>query len=145
MLQILRLLHAIGIAWGVGGATINSILIMKDEKNPELAPHIMKIMPSIVKMIWAAIIILIISGVFLVPLITWPIDKTMLSVKHLVVILLVLSGLNLNFRVLPKMKKLAPTDGQPSPEFLKIKKTLKISGIVGLVLWYTIMVLSVLI
>lgn len=145
MLQILRLIHAIGIAWGVGGATINSILMMKAEKNPELAPHIMKVMPSIVKMIWAAIIILIISGIFIVPLITWPIDKTMLSMKHVVVVLLVLSGLNLNFRVLPKIKKLAPIGGQPSPEFLKAKKTLKISGIVGLVLWYAVMVLSVLI
>ena len=46
LLEAAQLLHLVGIAWGVGGATIAAMVMMKAEKNPEAAPHIMKVMPG---------------------------------------------------------------------------------------------------
>ncbi len=143
LLEAMWLLHFIGIAWGVGGATISAILMAKADKNPEIAPLAMKVMPSISKLIWAAIILLIVSGIALAQLVTFPIDAAMLLIKHAVVAVLVLNGIILAFGILPKMKKFAPTDGKPSAEFLKAKKSAKVAGMLGLFLWYVILVLSV--
>jgi hypothetical protein len=100
-------------------------------------------MPAISKLIWAAIILLIISGIALAQLVTFPVDAAMLLIKHIVVAVLVLNGIILAFGILPKMQKLAPKDGKPSVEFLKAKKSAKASSTLGLVLWYVILVLSV--
>lgn len=143
LLQIMQLLHAIGEAWGVGGATVNAILMLKSEKNPEIAPHIMKAMPAISKLVWLGILLLLVSGAALTRLVAWPIDATMLRIKLAVVLILILNGLYLTFGLLPKMKKLAPQNEKPSEEFLKTKKKIKVFGTFGLVLWYLILILSV--
>lgn len=143
LLEAMWLLHFLGIAWGVGGATVAAILMAKSGKNPEAASHLMKVMPAISKLIWAAMILLIVSGIALAQLVTWPIDTNMLLIKHVAVAILILNGVVLGFKILPKMKKLAPTGGKPSAEFLKAKKISRISGMIGLLLWYVILVLSV--
>lgn len=143
LLEAMWLLHFLGLVWGVGGATVAAILMAKADRNPEMAPLAMKVMPAISKLIWAAIILLIISGIALAQLVTFPFDATMLLVKHIVVAVLVLNGIILTFGIMPKMQKLAPKDGKPSAEFLKAKKNAKVSSTLGLVLWYVILVLSV--
>lgn len=141
--EAMWLLHFLGLAWGVGGATVAAILMAKADRNPEIAPLVMKTMPAISKLIWIAIILLVVSGIALAQLVTWPINPTILLAKHALVVILILNGLYLGFRILPKMQKLAPTGGKPSAEFLKAKKSAKIASILGLVLWYVILVLSV--
>lgn len=139
----MKLLHFIGLAWGVGGATVAAILMRRSEKDPEAAPHLTKLMPAISKLIWIAIILLVISGIGIVNLVYWPIDTTMLAVKHVVVLILILNGLHLTFRVMPKMERLVPKGEKPSADFLKARKNAKVGAITGLVLWYIILVLSV--
>jgi len=143
LLEAVWLLHFIGIAWGVGGATVAAILMAKADKDPQIAPLAMKVMPAISKLIWAAIFFLIVSGIALAQLVTFPVDAAMLLIKHAVVAALVLNGIILAFGILPKMGRLAPKDGKPSAEFLKAKKSAKIASTLGLVLWYVILVLSV--
>ncbi len=143
LVEAMWLLHFLGLAWGVGGTTVAAILMAKADKNPEIAPLAMKVMPAVSKLIWAAIILLIVSGIALAQLVTFPIDAAMLLIKHAVVAALVLNGVMLTFGIMPKMGKLAPKDGKPSAEFLKAKKSAKISSTLGLVLWYVILVLSV--
>lgn len=82
----------------------------------------MKIMPAITKLMWVAIILLIVSGIALTPLVTWPMDATILVVKHVLVVILVLNAIILT---------------------IKKEKYAKIGGPAGLVLWYLILVLSV--
>lgn len=145
LLSITQLMHNIGMAWGVGGATILTILMIKSEKMPESAPHIMRVIPAISRLIGIAVILLIVSGIPMMFLIAWPISKTVLMIKHVVVLLLVINGVYMALRIVPGMKKLAPRDGEgPSEEFLKIKVKSKISGMLGLFLWYLILVLSAL-
>lgn len=124
LLETLNLLHMIGIAWGVGGSTIGAILLAKAGKDRVAAPHLMKLMPPISKLIWLGIILLIASGIGLVPLVTWPMDPTILLIKHMAVIVLVVNGIILGLRG-------------------KAKKDVRLNALIGLILWYLITVLSV--
>ncbi len=140
--DFLQMIHVLGLAWGIGGATINTILIMKAEKDPQIAPVVMGLVPSIVKLIWVAIILLILSGIGLaIEGADW-LDTTIMLVKHALVAVLVVIGLVMMFVMMPKMQKLAPKGGPPSAEFLAAKKTTQALGMLNLVLWYAILVMS---
>ena len=143
LLEAANLLHFIGIAWGVGGATVAAILMARSDKHPESAPHIMAAMPAISRLIWAGIALLIVSGIALAPLVSWPVNPIVLGAKHLVVLLLIASGLFMSFRTIPRVARLAPKDGKPSDEFLKARKTARINGTISFILWYVIVILSV--
>lgn len=142
-LQLMRLLHHIGIAWGAGGATIAAILRIKAEKDPQIAPVVMRLMPTISKLIWVGLILLAVSGIGLAKLTRWPVDSDILRIKIGLVVVLVLNGLNMMFRVMPKMAKLAPKGGAPSAEFLKMKNYARFAGMLGLALWGLILIFSV--
>lgn len=130
LLQIINLLHLMGISWGVGGATIAAIIMIKAGKDKKLAPLMKEVMPAISKLMWLALILLGISGIMLVPLVTWPVDSTILTIKHIAVVALVINAV---FMTLNAKKK-------PTKENQKMAKA---SGMIGLALWYIIVVLSV--
>jgi putative copper export protein len=141
-IDFILMLHVLGLAWGLGGVTVNVILMMKSEKNPEIAPAIMSVAPSVAKLIWLAIVLLVISGIGLAIEGQDVIDSTTLLAKHALVATMVIIGLILVFSFLPKMQKLAPKGGPPSPEFLGLKKKVQLLGTVNLVLWYAIFGIS---
>ena len=146
LLTVVNFFHIIFIAWGVGGATIATILMAKGEKEPTIMPVIMKLIGPISKLIWVSIIGLIITGIILAVLgyANGDIDKNILMIKQVVVAILILNGLFLNFKLLPKLKKSTPAPAsKPSVEFFKFKKYMKISSILSLILWYAIVLLGV--
>ena len=51
LLDLFNFLHFVGLAFGLGGATIAVIISRKAEKDPEIGRAVMKIMPSISKII----------------------------------------------------------------------------------------------
>lgn len=143
LLQLAMLVHDIGIALGLGGATVSAIISRKADKDPEMAPFASRVMPAISRMIWLAIVLLIVSGIAVTPLITWPLNTTLLTAKHILVVLLVLNGIAIT-RFMGKTMKLAPApSGTPSPEFLKAKRRGGRAGMVGVLLWYIITIVSV--
>ena len=123
-LELFRVLHVIGLAFGLGGATIAAVISAKAAKDKDVGKAIGKIMPSIVKFIWAGMALLIISGIALPFYISWPIDKNMLLVKHALVALIVIMGIIMGIR----MKK---------------KKPIKALSIINLILWYLVTIMSV--
>ena len=140
LLEITQLVHVIGIALGVGGATIHFLLSLKAEKDPEIRPAMMKISVMISKLIIVAVVLLIASGLGLKYQVRWPIDPTMLAIKHTVVGLLVINGAYLNLAVFRRLQKAHElTEG----ELAKLQKRGKIAGLISLILWYSILVLSV--
>ena len=143
LLEIAQFIHYVGLVLGAGGATIAMFISMKAEKGQQLVPAVMKIMPSISKLIWAGIILLALSGIVLAKLVPWPINQTIFSVTIFFVALLVINGAILSFYFMKKMSRLAPKGEAPSQQFLKTKKMTKISSTIGLVLWYVIIGLSV--
>lgn len=142
-LEIFRLLHDVGLAFGLGGATIAAVISSKAEKDPEMNNSVMKITPIIVKFIWIGLILLIVSGIALPYFIQWSINKGMLLIKHVFVVWIVIIGVFIGTRV-KKMKRLAPKGKEkPSGEFLKAKRQLKAFSRINLILWYIVTILSV--
>ncbi|MHA2007269.1 MAG: hypothetical protein ACXABO_05800 [Promethearchaeota archaeon] len=147
--ELLRIFHLIGLSWGVGASTFALILNILSGKNAEMKPHIKKIMPYLSKFIFLGILVLGVSGIFLQGAIEFEVDNYYLSrpaliVKHVIAVVLLINGILLATKLSPKMQDLAPKEGPPSEEFTKAKKIVMISGLLNLIIWYVIIILSVL-
>lgn len=144
ILEIFRFLHILGLAFGLGGATLAAIISRKADKDLELGKQIMKIMSSVSKLIWLGLILLIISGIGISFYIEWPINKNLLIVKHVLVAWIVIFGVFIGVKM-KRMKPLAPIkpNEKPSSQFVKAKKQLKFFSIINLILWYIITLMSV--
>ncbi|MDP3970103.1 MAG: hypothetical protein Q8P90_00215 [bacterium] len=137
---IVKFFHLVGMAWGVGGATIVTLLMIKSSKDAELAKAGGKIMSIISKLIWGGIILLGITGPILSSM-EEPAEG-LFRIKMIVVLVLVINGFLMSFGIKPKMAKLSPVDGKPTPEMLKVKKMAMISGMISLICWYTVVALA---
>lgn len=143
MFEFFDFLHFIGLGWGLGGATIATIISIKAEKDPSLGPAVMKLMAPISKLIFGGLILLIISGIALPFFMKWPLDQQNLIIKHVLVVLILVFGIVLGISS-KKIKSLSPQGGgEPSPEFLKIKKRMKLFSTINFVLWYLVTLMSV--
>lgn len=141
-LELFNFLHFVGLAFGLGGATIATIISRKAEKDKDVGIASIKIMPSISKLIFAGLILLIVSGIAIPFFIKWSLNKEMLLIKHALVVLIVIFGIILG-KSSKKISKLAPKGNEkPSQEFLKTKKRIKIISMTNLILWYAVTILS---
>ena len=91
-LELWNFVHFVGLAFGLGGATIATIISSKAAKDKSIAKVQDKLMPPIIKLIWFGLVLLIISGAILPFYITWPLNKTMLIIKHIFVVWIVIFG-----------------------------------------------------
>ena len=83
-----------------------------------------KIIPAIAKLIWLGLLFLIISGIALIFLVKWPLDKNMLIIKHIPVALIVIISVTIGVKT-------------------RKKKDTRLLGKINLVLWYLVTLLSV--
>lgn len=142
-LEIANFAHFLGLAFGLGGATTAFLVSRKAEKDAEVGKAAMKIIPSISKLIWLGMLLLIISGIAITFLVSWPINRQLLIVKHVLVAWIVIFGIFIGFKV-RKMKSFSPKPKQaPSLEFIKAKKQLKTLSSINMLLWYLVTFLSV--
>lgn len=143
MLELFNFLHFIGLAFGLGGATIATIISIKSEKDKNIEKIQMKIMSPIVKLIWIGLILLIISGIAIPFYIKWTLNTKLLIIKHVLVVWIVIFGIFIGMSS-KKMKILTQVlKEKPSPKFLKLKKQIKYLSIINLILWYLTTFLSV--
>ncbi len=122
-LEIFNFMHFIGLAFGLGGATIATVISSKALKNEDVKKVLGKILPPIVKFIWIGLILLIISGIFITILITWPLNRNLLIVKHFLVAWIVIVGIVIGKR-------------------MKNKKDISGLSKMNLILWYVITLMS---
>lgn len=147
--QLFGILHVIGLTWGVGASTFGIVLNIISNKKSELKSHIAEISPYLTKFIFLAMIILGISGVILqgfyeIDIENYYLSSPLLIIKHVLALVLIINGILLGTKLGPKMQKLAPKEGPPSKEFTKAKKNLMIIGFINVILWYIIVILSIL-
>src|SRR3989344_6691636 len=150
LLEIFNFIHFVGLALGLGGATIAFLISRKADKNPEISLAISKIMPSVSKLIFAGLILLVVSGIALPFYVKWPLNKNLLIIKHVLVAWIFIIGiiLGINMKKLnkyaPKAKEKPSSLGKRSrtplyeeamPEFLRAKKKIKILGTINFFLW----------
>lgn len=141
LLEFMQILHNLGLVWGVGGATMSSLIMFKAEKDPQAAPYLMRLIPTISKLIGAGFILLLVSGIVLTRLTRGPIDPQILIAKHITVVMLVLVAVILIY--LTKKGENLKKGDKLSKELLSLQKKAKIAGIINLALWYMILGLSV--
>ena len=143
LLEVFNFLHFLGLAFGLGGATIAAIISRKAEKDAEIGKAFMKIIPSVSKLIWLGLILLIISGIGITLLIQWPINRQILLVKHILVFWIVFFGVVIGVKM-RKMQTLSPVNskGKISMGFLRTRKQIKVFSIINLILWYLVTLLS---
>lgn len=122
-LEIFNFLHFVGLAFGLGGATIAAIISSKAEKDKNVAKVMEKIIPPIVKLIWVGLILLIISGIALPFYVKWPLNKQLLIIKHILVVWIVIIGIIIGVRS-------------------KKKKDIRGLSIINLILWYAVTLMS---
>ena len=140
-LIISRLMHDLGIAFGVGGATIAFLISKKAEGKPEISQTASFLMESISKLIWVGLILLIVSGIGLTAFIKWPINIPLLIVKHAIVLIIIINGIYLGVN----SKKLVKAIREKNVLGInKVKLRLKKVGLLNLICWYIVMILSVL-
>jgi len=123
LLELFNFLHFIGLAFGLGGATIAAVISSKAAKDKQVAKAINKIIPSVVKLIWTGLVLLIISGIALPFYISWPLNKQLLIIKHIFVFWIVVIGMIIGIRI-------------------KRKKDVKGLSIINLILWYGVTLMS---
>lgn len=142
LLEIFNFLHFVGLALGLGGATIATIISSKAEKDKDVEESLRKIMPPISKLIMFGLLLLIISGIALPFYITWPMNRQLLIIKHVLVAWIVIIGIFIG-RAFKKVGNLSPVlREKPKPEFLRAKKQVKFLSIINLILWYVVTIMS---
>ena len=142
LLELFNFIHFIGLAFGLGGATVASLISAKAEKDKEVSSAFIKIMPPISKLIMLGLILLIVSGIAITFLVTWPINYVNLIIKHVLVILIVVIGIITGVKSKKIMKLVPKKGGQISLNFMKAKHQIKVLSIINLILWYAVTLLS---
>jgi uncharacterized membrane protein len=135
----LVLIHLIGFALGVGGATINDILFfrfLKDYKISHKEDATLKIMSET---IWVGLALLIISGIGLyLPNAETLNQSSKFLVKAVVVGIITLNGAFLNLYIAPHLKKITFKDHHTkTTQVSPLRKIAFVSGAISFVSWYT--------
>lgn len=124
MLELINFFHFLGLSFGVGGATIATILSVKASKDKEIQKIQGKIMPPIVKLIWIGMFLLIITGIALPFYVKWSLNIPLLIIKHIFVAWMIIIGIMIGI-------------------ISRRRKNPKTLSIINLILWYLVTLLSV--
>ena len=138
------LLHLVGFALGVGGATISDVLFMKFLKDFKITLEEKEILQIMSQIIWFGLLLIVISGVGLfLPEMERLLESSKFLIKMVVIGVIILNGLILNFIISPKMMTIAWR-----PEAMNVKKAVTLShfafatGAVSFISWYSALFLG---
>jgi hypothetical protein len=141
--SLLSLAHLIGLALGVGAATVKLTLLLRCHADHTLVPVYVKVTKPITRQIVLGIILLTLSGIGWL-LLAYPITMRLVLKLILVGAIWVLGPVIDNV-VEPKFRKLAPAAGEAaSPEFIRIQKQYLTLEAVATGLFYVIIMMWVL-
>lgn len=132
--------HIIGLAVGVGAATVKLVLLFKCKSNYNYIHVFNQVSKPITRLIILGLILLTLSGVGWLFL-QYPLT-TKLIVKIVLVVIIWILGPIIDNTIEPQLLKSTPASGQPvTPEFLKILNQYLIMEIFATGLFYVIIVL----
>lgn len=141
---LILIMHLVGFALGVGGATINDVLFfrfLKDFRISEAENSVLKIMSQ---MIWFGLMLAIISGIGLyLPNAEALNESSKFLVKVIVVLVITINGAFLNLVIAPNLTKISfKNDGANIKRINSLRKVAFISGGISFVSWYTAFILG---
>ena len=150
---IINFLHLFATVTWIGGMIYFNLILM-----PSLTaidpPQRGRLLGAVAKrftfLSWGSIIILVITGLLITPsymLLTFSgVYGISLTLKHLVILLMIIIGLVITFSLGPKMHSLSPSPGEPpSSGFLKVQNQLSVLVRINTILGVLVLLLSVMI
>lgn len=129
---IVHFLHLVAtVAW-IGGMIFLHYILTPAQKviNPEEGGKLFGFVAKRFTILaWTSTVVLIITGLIKAPseaLLDLSTHYSLwLTIKHLLIVLMIIGGLMITFKVAPKMRNLAPKPGEPpSTEFIKTQAML---------------------
>ena len=142
--SLLSFIHLVGLAIGVGAATVKLLLLFKCKADHSFVNIFVKVSKSITKLIILGLILLTLSGI------GWIIlgysFTSLLIVKIVIVAAIWILGPIIDNVVEPKFIKLVPTaDQQITTEFVKILNKYLMMEVLATGLFYVIIIIWVLV
>lgn len=141
------MLHVLGVALGLGGATITDIFFFKSLKDFRISKQEAGVMRTLSQITWFALAILVLTGIALyLPEAEELNQSAKFLVKMIVVTVIIINGAFLNLLVAPKLvkisfgEKLAHRPGKIHYE----RKIAFALGAVSIVSWYSAFILGML-
>jgi len=140
--SLLSLTHLVGLALGVGAATVKLGLLLKCNADRSFVPVYIKVAKLITRQIVVGLALLTLSGI------GWLLlgyqFTTLLIVKVVLVAAIWVLGPVIDNVVEPKFQKLVPGPGEPaSPAFIRIQEQYLALEVIATLLFYIIIVIWV--
>jgi len=141
--SILTLAHLIGLALGIGCATVKLTLLLRCRGDAAQIPAYLAVARPVTRLLISGLALLTLSGIGWL-LYGYPFTQILVVKLFLVGAIWVLGPVIDNVAE-PKFKELAPGPGEPaSPEFIRIRRTYILLEIAATGLFYVIIVMWVL-
>ena len=143
IINLLTLVHVIGICLGVGSATVKSTLLLKSRVDLQYIPAFIKIVKPVTRILIIGFILATLSGVTAL-ILGYPLLPVMV-VKIVVVGLVWIIGPVIDNRILPTYLMHAPMAGDaPTKEFRIVQNKFVVLELSATLLFYVIVILGVL-
>jgi uncharacterized membrane protein len=135
--HVIILIHALAAAAGLGTVLTTDYLFFSFVKNGRISEQQVATMKKLSEVIWIALVVLILSGVYLALTKAGLGHSSKFLIKLVAVAALTINGLFLNFFVTPRMSKIAFADNvmQPGDEPDRIRKIAVFAGGVSIFSW----------
>jgi uncharacterized membrane protein len=133
------LLHLLGFAIGVGGATISDILFLRFLKDFKITIEEKEILKVMSQIVWVGLFIIVISGIGLfLPESERLLDSAKFLTKMVVIGVIIINGALLNLLITPKLLTIAwKTNGIDIRSTTRMSAWAFVFGAVSFVSWYT--------
>ncbi|MBI2024628.1 MAG: hypothetical protein HYT03_00865 [Candidatus Harrisonbacteria bacterium] len=143
--SIILIIHTVGFILGVGGATVNDFLFFKFLKDLKISHLESSILASLSKIIWAGLIVLIISGVGLfLPDSERLLGSPKFLAKMVVVLIILINGIALNLWISPKLKRISfeKKHEHVPGELRNLRRFAFALGAISIISWYSALILG---
>lgn len=139
------IVHLFGMAVGAGGAFASDLIFFKSTRDGQLSSTEFGFMELGGRMVWAGLVILIISGAFLFLLNP---DRYLASSKFLVkvtiVAIIIANGILLHLKFIPDFKKCTEQGEQAISKYIRSNPLVLVSGVVSVTSWSSAIILGAL-
>lgn len=142
---VLGIIHLLGVALGVGGATFSDVFFFKFLKDFRISEWEADVMHTFSNIIWFALAILVISGFGLyLPNSERLNQSPKFLVKITAVSVIVVNGALLNLLIAPKLAKISfgEKHEHKTGELRRLRKAAFALGAVSITSWYTALILG---
>jgi hypothetical protein len=139
-------LHLLGVALGLGGATITDIFFFRFMKDFRISQKEAEVMQTLSNIIMTALYLLLISGVLLYLMAIEEYNQSAgFQFKMIAVAVLAVNGFFMHRRIAPRMIDISfRQGGVPTPELRKLRRIAFAMGAISMTSWYSAFLVAML-